>query len=160
MQLIKPLDRKNAIHRFKVFLAGTIDNGNSEDWQTLCYEHFANKSITLYNPRRDSWNSSLDTTINSKDLVEQVEWELNALRDSSVILMNLLPDSKSPISLLELGLFAKDTKLVVVCPDKFYRSGNVKVVCRQYGIPVFDTIEEGIEFTLKLYEQITKYRKI
>ena len=158
MQLIKPLDKNAAIHRFKIFLAGTIDNGNSEDWQTSCYKHFANKSITVYNPRRDSWNSSMDSSINNPDLVEQVEWELDALRESNIILMNFLPNSKSPITLLELGLFAKDAKLVVICPDEFYRSGNVKVVCKQYGIPCLNTLEEGIEFTLKLYEQATKYR--
>lgn len=158
MQLIKPGDKASPIHRFKIFLAGTIDNGNSIDWQTSCYDKFANKSITVYNPRRDSWNSSLDTSINNLDLVEQVEWELDSLREASIILMNFLPDSKSPISLLELGLFARDAKLIVVCPDEFYRSGNVKIVCRQYGIPCFNTIEEGLNKVIDIYNQTIFYK--
>ena len=50
--------------------------------------------------------------------------------------------SKSPITLMELGLFAKSKKLFVVCPDEFYRSGNVQIVCNKYNIPLYKSIEE------------------
>ena len=59
--------------------------------------------------------------------------------------MNLLPDSKSPISLLELGLFAKSGKLLVCCPKEFYRSGNIQIVCDKYNIPLFEDIMELLE---------------
>ena len=44
------------------------------------------------------------------------------------------PKTKSPISLLELGLFAKSGKLVVCCPDGFWKKGNVDIVCQRYKV--------------------------
>jgi len=54
----------------------------------------------------------------------------------------LTKDSKAPISLLELGLEAKNKKVVVVCEDGFYRKGNVEIVCNKYDIPLHNTLEE------------------
>jgi hypothetical protein len=56
------------------------------------------------------------------------------------------PNTKSPISLLELGLHAKEQKLVVLCPEGFWRKGNVDVVCEYYSINQVDTFDELIEF--------------
>ena len=108
-----------------IFLAGTIDMGDSEDWQhdvKLRFEEFAKKnkdkvtkesSIHLYNPRRvESWGDDKD------EMEYQVNWELDHLEKANIILMNLLPNSKSPISLLELGLFARSKKLFVICPPE------------------------------------------
>ncbi len=46
------------------------------------------------------------------------------------------PDTKSPITLLELGLIVRDkpTRLIVYCPEGFYRKGNVDIICRKYKI--------------------------
>jgi len=49
------------------------------------------------------------------------------------------PNTKSPITLLELGLFTVvdrvvKQKIIVCCPTGFWRKGNVDVVCRRYGI--------------------------
>lgn len=45
------------------------------------------------------------------------------------------PSTKSPISLLELGILtANPNKLLVCCPEGFWRKGNVDVVCRKYNI--------------------------
>jgi hypothetical protein len=41
-----------------------------------------------------------------------------------------------------LGLHATSKKLYVVCPDGFYRRGNVEMVCSTYDIPLFNTLEE------------------
>lgn len=56
--------------------------------------------------------------------------------------MYLDPNTKSPISLLELGLHANSKKLWVVCPDGFWRKGNVEVVCSLYDIPLFNSLDE------------------
>lgn len=56
------------------------------------------------------------------------------------------PNTKSPISLLELGLHAREQKLIVLCPEGFWRKGNVDVVCEYYGINQVDTFDELIEF--------------
>lgn len=44
------------------------------------------------------------------------------------------PKTKSPITLLELGLFARSQKLIVYCPTGYWRKGNVDVVCERYNV--------------------------
>ena len=78
-----------------------------------------------------------------------MNWELDALGKSDVILMYFDPETKSPISLLELGLFAKSGKLVVCCPEGFWRKGNVDIVCQRFGISQFQSLEEAIGFIKK-----------
>jgi hypothetical protein len=55
------------------------------------------------------------------------------------------PTTKSPISLLELGLHARTGKLIVCCPEPFWRKGNVDIVCKSYDITQVENIEEVIE---------------
>jgi hypothetical protein len=54
------------------------------------------------------------------------------------------PETKAPISLLELGLHAASGKIIVVCPDGFWRKGNVEIVCTRYNIPMFNSLEDGM----------------
>lgn len=133
----------------KVFLAGTIDMGNSENWQEKVIQKLKEKGkgmfstpYHIYNPRRDDWDESWVQTFDNPQFFQQVTWELDAMEKADYIIMNFLPDSKSPITLLELGLMAKSGKLHVVCPDEFYRSGNVHIVCNKYNIPLYKTLEE------------------
>lgn len=125
-----------------VFLAGTIDMGFSDDWQAYLGEWFLSKEFNVFNPRRKDWDSSWIQSYDSPQFSQQVKWELNALDKADWIVMYLAPESKSPISLLELGLHANSKKLLVVCPDGFYRKGNVEVVCSMYDIPLFNSIDE------------------
>jgi hypothetical protein len=67
---------------------------------------------------------------------EQVEWELDGLERADLIAMWFAPQTKSPITLLELGLTARSGRLLVGCPDGFWRKGNVEVVCARYGVPL------------------------
>jgi hypothetical protein len=43
--------------------------------------------------------------------------ELSAMEMAHIIIMYFDPNTKSPISLLELGLNAREQKLVVLCPE-------------------------------------------
>jgi hypothetical protein len=125
-----------------IFLAGSIEMGAAENWQEVIERTFENEDVTFFNPRRDDWDSSWTHT--GEQFNTQVNWELNALDESDIIFMYFSPETKSPISLLELGLYAGERKMIVVCPDGFWRKGNVSVVCTRYSIPMFNTIEEGI----------------
>ena len=124
---------------FRIFLAGTIDNGDSTDWQQELINTIngveLKKPTSIYNPRRKEWPSSDD----HREIDRQIEWELSHLEKADLIVMNILANSKSPISLMELGLFAKEGRLMVFCPKTFYRYDNVRVVCKRYGIPLFTT---------------------
>jgi hypothetical protein len=59
--------------------------------------------------------------------------------------MYFVPSTKSPITLLELGLLARSNKLVVCCPEEFWRRGNVEVVCARYGVPLVAELPELIK---------------
>lgn len=124
-----------------VFLAGTIDMGSGVDWQKDVAELFekAPGNWVLFNPRQELWDPSREN-----EMDYQVNWELSHLEDADYILMNFLPGSKSPITLLELGLFAKSGKLHVVCTEGFYRYDNVRITCAKYGVPVYASLTEAI----------------
>lgn len=121
-----------------VFLAGTIDNGDSLNWQNKTIIELMNlgiNDIEIYNPRREHWNSN-----SSKEEMEyQIKWEQEYLDKADFIAMVLLDDSKSPISLLELGLYAKSNKLIVFCTPDFYRWDNVRLTCEKYNIQLVES---------------------
>lgn len=127
-----------------IFLAGTIDMGNSEDWQQKATKALDTAFVDIYNPRRDDWDASWVQTFENPQFFQQVSWELDAMDKADYIFMYFGPNSKSPITLLELGLYAQSSKLHVCCPDEFYRSGNVKIVCNKYNIPMYNTLEDLI----------------
>lgn len=41
-----------------VFLAGTIEMGKSEDWQSDITSFFTDRGWGVFNPRRDDWDSN------------------------------------------------------------------------------------------------------
>jgi hypothetical protein len=128
-----------------VFLAGSIEMGVAEDWQIKLTSALSHLPITIFNPRRDKWDASWGQDISNVEFKGQVEWELDQLERSDVIALFFDPDTKSPISLLELGLHAKTNKLIVCCPTGFWRRGNVQIVCEKYGILCVETWEELTE---------------
>jgi len=128
-----------------VFLAGSIDMGKADNWQTEVCNHFSGTDKNIYNPRRDDWDNSWKQHIDNADFNQQVNWELAAMEKADMIITNFLPCSSSPITLLELGLFALSKKLMVCCPDEYYRSGNVHIVCNNYGIPLYKKLDQLLE---------------
>ena len=103
----------------------------------------------IFNPRRDSWDASWKQSIDNPQFKEQVTWELNALEKADIIIMFFAAKTKSPISLLELGLFAQSGKLKVVVEEEFWRKGNVDIVCERYNIRQFKSLEELTEHLLQ-----------
>lgn len=159
MRIIKPPSNIEHIDMgIRLFLGGTIDMGNSRDWQTEVEKHFIKvKNLTIFNPRRSDWDSSWpqDPTPGTK-FHEQVEWEMKAQNRSSHILYNFEPKSLSPITLLELGLFAKETSkiVIVVCPKEFWRYGNVKYICDLYRIIHFETLNKALRCLDEEFESL------
>jgi len=128
-----------------VFLAGSIEMGKAVDWQTEIAEKCKDVDVTFFNPRRDDWDSTWEQTIENDNFREQVEWELDALDKAKKIVIYIDPKTTSPITLLELGLHAKDN-ICVCCPEGFYRKGNVDIVCKKHNIPMVDDIDGLIEW--------------
>lgn len=139
-----------------VFLAGTIDMGNSIDWQSEVIKSLNDLNVTILNPRRKDWDSSWKQTIEDFQFFQQVNWELDALDRADLICMYFASDSASPISLLELGLHAASKKMIVCCPDEFYRSSNVEIVCLRHNIPVLKSLDSMISVVRNCLE--TKFK--
>jgi len=122
-----------------VFLAGSIDLGAAEDWQSEFERDLSDTRAVVLNPRRVAWDNSWRQSMSDPNLVVQVEWELAAQEMATCIAMYFDPGSKAPITLLELGLFARTGKVIVCCPDGFWRRGNVEIVCARYGVAMVAT---------------------
>jgi len=133
-----------------IFLAGSIEMGKAEKWQDKVVRLLKDEDVIIFNPRRDDWDSSWKQGIKNKQFREQVEWELRAQEHADKILMYFDPATKSPISLLEFGLFARTGKLIVVCPNGFWKKGNVDIVCERYGIKQEKNLEKALEAIKKL----------
>ena len=140
----KPLKIKDT----SIFLAGSIEQDKAERWQDRVIEKLSDLPITILNPRRAEWDASWEQKIDNLQFNEQVTWELDALEKADKIILYFDPNSKSPISLLELGLFAKSGKMLVCCPKGFWRKGNVDIVCERFGIEQLESLDEMIEAIL------------
>jgi hypothetical protein len=147
MEIVKaPGVLKNAKSPW-IFLGGSIEMGKAEQWQIQVTEEFGRKKFngTILNPRRDDWDASWEQKADNPQFREQVEWELEAQEEADVIIYYFSPGTKSPITLLELGLFSQDANVFVCCPDEFWRKGNVDIVCERYGIPMFDNLKSLVD---------------
>ena len=130
--------------RRSVFLAGSIEMGLAGDWQAEVIAALSDLELMILNPRRDDWDSSWRQSIDDPRFREQVEWEIDAQGRADLIAMYFAPETRAPITLLELGLFASSGKQVVCCPEGFWRRGNVEVVCARYRVPLVMTLPELI----------------
>jgi hypothetical protein len=137
----------------KVFLAGSIEEGTAEEWQEHVVKSLAHENIMILNPRRESWDKTWVQSIENPEFKKQVLWELDALSFADSIIFYFDPNTKAPITLLELGLHAaqQHQKLFVVCPNGYWRKGNVDIVCEKYGIEQFETLDNLIVHMKKLH---------
>jgi hypothetical protein len=152
-----PVQRVKGIVPRSIFLAGSIEMGKAVDWQAEVTKEVTNSVFRcvdyVFNPRRDGWDSSWTQSIDNPQFNEQVSWEMTALDIAQVIFMYFAPESKSPISLLELGMHASSGKMIVCCPKEFWRRGNVEMVCDRFCVPLYSDLKEAIP---KIKESIYK----
>ncbi|WP_394749022.1 nucleoside 2-deoxyribosyltransferase domain-containing protein [Spongiimicrobium salis] len=144
MTVITPPEKFEIHNQYSVFLAGSIESDTAEPWQNLVIEALVDMDVMVLNPRRASWDSNWKQDINNPKFKEQVSWELKALEEVQRIVMYFDPSTKSPISLLELGLFAQSGKMLVCCPEGFWRKGNVDIVCERYHIRQVQSLQDLI----------------
>ena len=144
MQLITSPQSLDDLAYPSVFLSGTIEDGRSIDWQRMLIDELAQLKVSVLNPRRTEWDLSWRQSMDQPEFKQQVEWELAALERADWIFFYLVAGSYSPISLLELGLHAASGKAIIVCPEGFWKKGNVDIVAQRFGLPVFNGLADGI----------------
>jgi len=93
-------------------------------------------SIDLNLP--SNWRKEVMDTIGDKAL----------FLDPTITNHDTLNDSQmnAHISLVELGMYAKTKKLIVVCPNEFYKSKYIKTLCKKYNVPLFNTLTNAINY--------------
>lgn len=146
------IEAPNGFHRYLedpkvtvLFLAGSIEMGTAEEWQKRAIEYLADvQHLVILNPRRRDWDSSWEQSIDNPQFRQQVEWELEGLESASGVFFYLDPTTKSPITLLEIGLCVGGPRLWIVCPHGFWRRGNIEVLCHKYNLHLYDTLDDGL----------------
>jgi hypothetical protein len=137
-----------------VFLAGSIEMGVAEHWQERLAKMLEDTDCVLVNPRRDDWDASWVQSIDNSQFNEQVNWELRGLENAHVVVFYFDPNTKSPITLMELGYVANmPCEVVVCCPEGFWRKGNVDIICARSGMDTVNSLEEIAEYVKKKLTQ-------
>ena len=132
-----------------VFLSGSIEMGSAIPWQEALVQEMDNPNILFLNPRREDWDETWKQNIENEQFYEQVSWELNGLQLCDIAVVVFDPNTKSPITLMELGLLVGMNKLILVyCPEGFWRKGNVDIICKEFGYEASVSMED-------LYKKLT-----
>jgi nucleoside 2-deoxyribosyltransferase-like protein len=126
----------------RLFLAGSIDSGMAEDWQTSIVGRLRDLDVVVFNPRRAAWPTDTPLESEPEILRRQINWELDAIERSDLMAFYFAPGTKAPISLLELGLVAPRKHAVVCCPPGFWRKTNVDVICDRFEIQQVNSLED------------------
>ena len=135
-----------------LFLAGSIDQGEAPDWQRMLAMALTDiPRLLILDPRRDEWDASWEQRSDNPLFRGQVEWELDGLEAADVVAYYFAPGTKSPVTMIELGLFARSGKAIVCCPEGFWRKGNVDIVCERYGIERAESLEALAEAVRKRF---------
>lgn len=156
---LPPFKTTEAKYTPKLFLAGSIEMGKTRDWQSEFIEmvdkeirkgvketRFSDRLFSIFNPRRKDWNSKWEQEFTHPEFSQQVNWELENIEFADSILFYFDPKTKSPISLMELGSMKGTRKSVrVVCPEGYWRKGNVDIFCERERIRQFRNLREAAE---------------
>lgn len=123
--IIKPPNRitKRDYIKKSIFLAGTMS-----EWREELGKYLDQKGYEVFDPTCDL------------EFTQQTTWEFSALAAASRILFYFDKSSMSPVSMMELGLYADSGKVVVVCHPEFPKAQNVHFICQQFDIPLFDDL--------------------
>jgi hypothetical protein len=143
-------------HELVVFAGGSIEMDTAEEWQIHLIKLLRNaeqpqvRSIVVLNPRRADWDSSWLQSMDDPNFVIQVNWELDGIDDANVVVFYFDPKTKSPITLMELGLAAGlfPEKIVVICAEGFWRKGNVDILCDRHDIKQVATIADAVSWIM------------
>lgn len=156
----KPPKRIPSSSTKKIFLAGSIEQGKAEKWQSKVVQSLVDYDVLILNPRRDDWDPTW--TDNNRNLVNQIKWELSGLDQSDLIFFYFDPKTISPITLLEFGRYMGqlNKEFIVVCPHGYFRKTNVVVTTKYVtfgNTKVLNTLDQGIDVLQKWCKKHTNF---
>lgn len=124
-------------YKITIFIGGSIELGVVRDWQKELIQWLENHELSAHlvalNPRREKWDSSWPVDDpNHAELREQIGWELTSQDIADIPVYLFAADTLSPITLLELGIYA-DKKPIICVEDGYKRRANVLVTAEHFG---------------------------
>lgn len=162
MEVYKAPEKYPNDDKFTVFFGGSIEQGKAELWGDKLAAELAkhNLDIRILNPRRDDFDSSQEQSINNPYFKEQVTWELDSLDRADLIVMYLQPETLSPISMMEIGIYINtldwNKQMIICCPDGFWRKGNIEILVDRYPYhcKLVDSYKDLIESVINKIKSI------
>lgn len=135
-----------------IFLAGSIEMGKAIKWQEDIIESLKDTECIIYNPRRLDWDPTWSQKKDNPKFNEQVCWEVKHILMADVVVFYFQPGTChaeistqfSPISLWELGLVSKEKKkkIIICCPEGFYRKGNLDIYSSLFNFIATENLED------------------
>ncbi|MFK7786732.1 MAG: nucleoside 2-deoxyribosyltransferase domain-containing protein [Crocinitomicaceae bacterium] len=125
-----------AQNRTCIFLAGSMAQESSSNWRKTVVNQFGD-TYHFFVPTHPNHDQTGDD-----EMKTHIEWELNGLAKADFILLNFLADARSPISMVEMGMYIQSGKLIVVCPKNFYKRRYVETLCEKYTTPLFNHLDQ------------------
>ena len=155
-QVIYAPSREHPAGRKTIFLAGSTSQVEGEDWRQSLAASLHSQDVTIYNPYRAEWDSSWREDLAFAPYREQVEWELEKQDQADIVVVYFHPDTQAPVSLLELGLCARQPgKAIVCCPKGYCKRGNVEIVCERYDVRL---VESFVDLRTAVMERLVNDR--
>jgi len=137
MKYIESLDVWNG-NEVSLFLGGGITG--CENWRDKIIHLLSTEPVTLLNPRRK--NFLIDDPSSTEELIR---WEFIYLEKSSAVMFWFPSETLCPITLFELGTFARCSKKIFVgCHPEYKRRVDIITQMSLYrtDVKVVDTLEE------------------
>lgn len=133
-----------------LFLSGQISprcDSTPQTWQSSLANALSHLPLTVFNPHRPDWDSSWKSDPDFPPLNEQVNWELDAIEGSDLVVVSFAPGSDAPVTLMEFGLaVGRDPKKVICWLGEGYsKSVNVVLLCRRLGLTILRTEGEVVD---------------
>jgi hypothetical protein len=142
MFVVQPPNQAPATTQLKIFLAGSIEQGQAEDWQNQVQQALNSLDCCLFNPRRTDWDSSWAQSIDHPEFTKQVVWEMERILESDLVIFYFQPGTLSPISVGEFYYAAAmGLNVMVCCPKGFWRKGNIDIVATRHNIRQYDNLQ-------------------
>jgi nucleoside 2-deoxyribosyltransferase len=142
MKVIYPPHEVDIKEGVSVFLAGSIEMDRAAPWQNMVIHALTETRLTILNPRRKEWDASWKQEATNEPFREQVNWELAGIEESDIVAFYFDPATKSPVTMLELGLaIGLQKKIVLACPQGFWRKGNIDITATRNRISVLPSLE-------------------
>jgi len=143
-----PNDIDAEYHEYTVFLSGSLSiNDTSIYWRRKLIACLGpmDCDVAFLNPHRDD----LIEDPSCQYYMEHVEWVMKCLNTADQLVFYFDPKVETTVSMMELAAIASNRNVIICCPDKFWKSTIVNVICNEFDVPIFKTIEETAAFLKK-----------